>query len=172
MKLKAPSIQKEWLEQHIAHRLRASLAGSPFLWQLINQQHASAEEGAKKYDFCRDMAMFEGRQAAVRWLIEFVGVSADSKGNPKESQIRRNRKGKQFDVDIMDLPGGEYFDLNHKDAKLLAEVWLGCSQATSHPTFGSNHPSTARDRVVHATRIVVEHMQRTIYAAAVTTVKI
>ncbi|HEY0863894.1 MAG TPA: hypothetical protein VGD97_07315 [Lacunisphaera sp.] len=167
MKLGSQKEQTEWLGQHIPHRVRACLAGSPDLWRLLNQQAANPEEGSKKYEFCRDMAMYEGRHAAVRWLIEFVGVSSWPDGRPRESAARRNKgQGKQFDVDIMHLPGGRYFDLAHKDAKLLAEVWLASTQATSHPTFESKHPSLAGGRIVTAAKVVMDHMARTVYATA------
>lgn len=116
--------------------------------------------------FCRDMAMWEGRHAAIRWLIEFVGVTADKDGKPK-------RIGKRsFDVDITDLPGGTHFDLNHPDAVVLAKIWKGCSQATSHPTFGSNHPPLELPNLNKAVDIVIQYLIKTVYAHAGVSLKI
>jgi len=166
MKLADPIDQSDWLNQHITHRIRAAVAGTPYLEQLLQNASGTTEEKRQKAEFCRDMAMWEGRHAAVRWLIEFVGVVADQSGKPIPSKRRKKKGDFIHDVDISDLPGGNYFDLQDPKAAMLAEVWLGCSKATAHATFGSNHPSIARDRLVEATRIVAAHMEKTIYAKA------
>ncbi len=96
------------------------------------------------------MAAWEGRHAAARWLVEFVGVAADKDARPKRSSSRQAREdGKpkkgSHDVDICDLPGGKYFPLTGSDAETLARYWKGVSQATSHATNGSIYPSSLSD---------------------------
>ena len=166
MKLNDLSAQSEWLGQHIPHRLRASLAQTVMLENMVAAQYPSKKERAKKLKFCLDMAAWEGRHAATRWLIDFVGVNGDSNGSPTESSRRKGKKAHVHDVDITDLPGGVYFPLGTSDAELLGAVWKGCSQATSHATSGSNHPSVARDKISQAVLVVVRHLNDTIYKEA------
>lgn len=171
MKLGTPKEQNEWLGQHIPHRIRASLAMSQVLERMLEAQMSDPEKRRLKTQFCLEMAAWEGRHAAIRWLIEFVGVTGDDSGKAVESPRRRNRKrgGKNqrpHDVDIMDLPGGDYFPLGSKDADLLGQVWKGASQATGHATAASKHPSLARDRLSKAALIVTNHLEATVYKAA------
>lgn len=126
----------------------------------------SPDDAAKFKKFCEEMGMWEGRHAAMMWLIEFIGVVSSEAGSPIESNRRKGRKNHAFDVDVMDLPGGEYFDLHDKNATLLAEVWKGCKQATAHATFGSGHKSLARDRLTQGLLIVRAHLERTVYKKA------
>lgn len=182
MKLGDATTQADWLDQHIPHRLRAALAQSNFLSALLAAQIKDEKKRAEKEAYCLEMAAWEGRHAAVRWLIEFVGVTGDDSGAPTESGRRKGRvkqtKGKGLaskfahDVDIEDLPGGKYFDLADPRAAVLGAVWKGCSQATAHATAGSGHPSIARDRLSEATQIVIQHLGATAYAKAGKTVGI
>jgi hypothetical protein len=166
MKLSDPVVQADWLSQHIPHRLRAALAQTTLLESMLAAQISDERERAKAAAFCLEMAAWEGRHAATRWLIEFVGINANQAGNPIASPKRRGKTNHKHDVDVTDLPGGTYFDLADPDAVVLGAVWKGCSQATSHATSGSNHPSIARDRISEAVTIVVKHLQSTAYASA------
>lgn len=166
MKMHDPAVQADWLGQHIPHRLRAALAQSTLLSSLLAAQVSDEAERKKVETFCLEMAAWEGRHAATRWLIEFVGDTADKEGGPVESPRRAGRSNHAHDCDIIDLPGGKYFDLTEPDAAILGAVWRGCSQATSHATVGSAYPSIARDEISRAGMIVISHLQATAYAAA------
>ncbi len=167
MKLDDPQKQHEWLTQNIPHRLRASVAGTMLVSQLL--QTVESEEMRQKTEaFWNDMAIWEGRHSAIRWLIESIGVTGNGDARPMSSGRRRATENgtqptQEFDVDICDLPGGRYFPLDGEEAQLLAQVWKGASQATAHATEGSNHPSLARDRLVRAVTIVARHLDETVY---------
>jgi hypothetical protein len=171
MKLQDPKVLSDWLGQDIPHRLRAALSLSPLLEEMLLKALPDDPQAREaKAKFCLEMGAWEGTFVATRWLIEFVGVNGDAAGNPIESRRRMerrlppNKKPRHgFDVDIMDMPGGDYIDLTTANAKLLGAVWKGCSQASAHATHGSNHPSIARDRLTDALRIVVNHLQRTVF---------
>ena len=162
MKLQDPKVLSDWLGQDIPHRLRAALSLSPLLEEMLLKALPDDPQAREaKAKFCLEMGAWEGTFVATRWLIEFVGVNGDAAGNPIESRRRMerrlppNKKPRHgFDVDIMDMPGGDYIDLTTANAKQLGAVWKGCSQASAHATHGSNHPSIARDRLTDALRIV------------------
>lgn len=170
-KLHDPPKQKVWLEEHIPHRVRASLTWTTHLDQLLATIRLSQTETAQITGFCAGMAVWEGKHASMRWLIEFIGITANAKtGMPNDPHVvRKNRQGKkhtEFDVDITDLPGGEFFDHTTDDAKYLAGIWKGCSQATGHPTDDSNHPAIGKRELDKAIRMVIAHLAKTIYAHA------
>lgn len=95
----------------------------------------------------------------MRWLIEFVGV-VDSKGKPG----RPNRRS--VDVSIAQIMGGREIDLGSVEALLLSKVWKGCSQASGHPTQDSNHPPVDEKALDEAMRVIIAHIQKTIYSSA------
>lgn len=89
--------EKEWLEKHIPHRVRACLATHPLRSRYLpavglkDPVRASGEATsveAKIIRRCELAAIGEGRLAAVRWLIEFVGI-----------------KGGKRDVGVAHFPG-------------------------------------------------------------------
>jgi hypothetical protein len=105
-------------------------------------------------------AIWEGRLAATRWLIEFVGVSADGNGMPKWASPHP-----PHDARITDL-GGRAFDLTLPDSVTLAKVWLGCSQASSHATHASGHPPVNEQEITAAMKIVMAHLDQEVYSCA------
>ena len=170
-----PRVENEWLYQHIPHRIRASLALTPRLGKILDATGLYSELKANAWRDCAAMGAWEGRLAATRWLIEFIGIVFDeaTKLPKSHEQLRkqkiRDREKKlagQFDVDIEDLPGGEYFPITEKqdDAAFLAATWKGCSQATSHATSGSNHPLVSLSELERAQVLISEHLNRTIYS--------
>jgi hypothetical protein len=84
--------------------------------------------------WCIGRSVDEGRKAAMRWLIEFVGVKANDKGDPIAVTPHRNGRS----VTIQQV-GGRMFDTNSQDARKLAKIWRGCAQASLHPTTDTNH---------------------------------
>src|SRR5258708_1253885 len=105
-----PSDQEQWLVQHIPHRLRVCLAYSDLQEKLMPD--TADQETRKKIGWhCVLTAAFEGRMAAIRWLIEFVGIR-DRKGKPD----RPNRHS--TDVSITSIKGGQEIDLSSPEAAI------------------------------------------------------
>jgi hypothetical protein len=116
--------------------------------------------------YCLGRAVEHGQKAAMRWLIEFVGIALNRKGVPD----RPSEFDPASDVSIQSFagPGVDLqVPINVIDRKspawLLADVWKGCSQSSVHATFRTNHPSADSPELDVAFRLVVEHLQRTIY---------
>lgn len=93
----------------------------------------------------------------MRWLIMFVGIS-ERNGTPVRYKVSRPTH-----VVIEQFDGGVAILLNTGEAQALAQVWLGCSQATSPPTQGTNHPDIGEKALANAFQIIVSHLQKTIY---------
>ncbi len=148
--------QDRWLAEHVPHRIRASLSGLALHEELMP---SAADEDFRASIRARSLfnAAWEGRMAGIRWLIEFIGV-VDAGGKPS----RPNRRG--ADIAISQIDGGQEFDLSTPEALILARVWKGCAQASGHPTQDSNHPPVDDKALDAAMRIVVQHLERTIYA--------
>ena len=152
MKRKLSDITKRdaWLDLHVSHRLRAGLAESLQLQAYISAKN-TATLPPQLRERCLGNAAWEGRMAAARWLIEFIGIQWDNKnGKPK----RPPRKG-THDVWIEDMDGGIAFDLTKSEALELAKVWKGCSQASSHPTDDSNHFDVSPPQLARAIEIII-----------------
>lgn len=159
--------QRKWLETHIPHRVRAAIARLNHLENsvlrvraLIDPVPKTAEE--EVYWRCATDSIWEGRLAATRWLIEFVGIKQGKGGNPA-----RCEKDPKYpdDVYIQDFDGGVRLNHQTPEAVTLASVWKGCSQASSHATSG-NHPAVDEKSLANALVIVLEHLQNTIYQTA------
>lgn len=88
----------------------------------------------------------EGRFAAIRWLIEFVGT----------------KPPKQADVRIKDF-GGRGIDANSPEGKRLVDIWEGVSKAGSHATDAYGHKDITNPRLCAAMKLIVAHLQATIY---------
>lgn len=104
---------------------------------------------------CDSDAIFEGRIAAMRWLIEFIGV--------KPSSYSDSCNASNF---VGYAPFG-----TGTDSVFLRDVWDSCTKAASHSTHASGHtPITdaMRERVL---RIVCSHLNNTIYKPLGTTVE-
>jgi hypothetical protein len=114
--------------------------------------------------WCLLNSNWEGRLTAMRWLIMFLGISGNAstqtQGVPKWTELHKD--GKDSRIDMFD--GGELFPIPSRDADALALIWKGCSKATSHPTEGSNHPDVTEGPLGDALHIVIDHLQKTIYA--------
>jgi len=109
-------------------------------------------------------SIWEGRLAATRWLIEFVGIKQDGHGNPVACPAKKNRR--PDDVYIDDLDGGVFLPLT-PNGRCLADVWKGCTQASSHATNAYAHPSVDDETVLPGVlKIILDHLQGTIYDKA------
>jgi hypothetical protein len=151
--------RNQWLTQHIPHRLSACLAELPLQSELFMLQVADDALRLTIRAACCERAVWEGRMVAMRWLIDFIGVAANREGNP-----RLPTRYSDADVSISDILRGQKIELSSPEAAILAKVWQGCSQASSHPTQDSNHPPVDPMTLDHALRIIVNHLQRTIYS--------
>ena len=149
--------EEKWLGQHIPHRVKAVMARLSLQENLIRSVGESHR--AKITSSCDDSAIAQGRLAAIRWLIEFVGI-ADLKGKPA-----RPRQG-PFDISITQLTGGKEIALSSPEAEELRKVWKGCAQANGHPTDGSCHPPVEPKELESAIGIIMTHLDSTIYAVA------
>jgi hypothetical protein len=159
--------QPEWLCRHIPHRLRAAIARLPLENSLLHVKASIDPERRTDQDEvywrCATDSIWEGRLAATRWLIEFIGIKRDGSGKATEHKKRKWSK----DVRIDDFDGGTLFDTSDPNAQLLADVWKGCSQASSHATNEYNHPALSdRKELPAALTIVLNHLQDTIYKRA------
>ncbi len=156
--------KNKWLTKDIPHRVRAALARLDLLNQILGTS-APADPVLQTDDQvvrrrCETDAIWEGRLAATRWLIDFVGITKGGNGAPARP---RPRPG---DVRIAELGGGE-FSLTSTDAQVLADVWKGCSQGASHPTETRNaHPRVNEPELSRALAIIKSHLQTELYAKA------
>jgi hypothetical protein len=152
-----------WRNVHIPNRVRAATALLPMQNSLLQNVATTTFQRATRQQRincrCITDSIWEGRQAATRWLLDLLAVNQDNTGNPC-----RPRKYDD-DVDLTDL-GGTIFDLAHPDAKKLCALWKGCSQASSHPTHESNHPPIDEKHLVETLNIVIKHLQDTLYGPA------
>ena len=104
-------------------------------------------------------AAFEGRMVATRWLIEFIGVGERDKSGKLH---RPNRKPN--DVSINMIEGGREIELDSGEAEILSNVRKGCAQASGHPTHATNHPEVDDEALDEALRIIIKHLERTVYS--------
>jgi hypothetical protein len=158
--------QSEWITKHIPHRVRAAIARLNMedsllrVTALIDPQLRTVND--KIYWRCATDSIWEGRLAATRWLIEFVGVKQNNAGNPACAG-----KSKETDVRIDDFDGGTLLGHQTREGRLLASVWGGCSKASSHATNAYNHPPVSdKKELPEALRIIVNHLQKTVYEKA------
>lgn len=157
-----PHEQSEWMTKHIPHRVRAAIARVRMENSLLRVNAfidpVLRSDEDKIYWRCSTDSIWEGRLAATRWLIEFVGIQ-DKNGNPAACNKKR-----KVDVRIVDFEGGRYLDPSTAHGRCLADVWKGCSQASSHATDAYTHASVDDQTVLpEALRIILDHLQETIY---------
>ena len=59
--------------------------------------------------------------------------------------------------------GATLFPLSDAGAQKLADIWLGCTKATSHPTRGSGHPPVDPNELNAAIAIVIDYLDKNLY---------
>jgi hypothetical protein len=147
--------KQSWLDQHVPHRICAALAGLP-----MPEKWAAPRPNLPNRNFsvwCADRSIDEGRKAAMRWLIEFVGVR-DKNGKPAAPRPHDNGKS----VTIQQV-GGRLFDTNSQCAPKLAKIWKACAQASLHPTTDTNHHPLREDDLAATLEIVIAHLETSLY---------
>ena len=162
--------QCEWITKHIPHRVRAAIAridmeGSLLRVKAVIDPTLRTDED-KIYWRCSTDSIWEGRLAATRWLIEFVGIQ-EKNGNPAACPKKR-----KDDVRIDDFDGGVLLDPSTPSGRCLAELWKGCTQASSHATNSYAHPSVCdRTALPEALKVILDHLQDTVYRKASKTLR-
>jgi len=156
--ISSPKDRDDWLHHHIPHRIRAGLAGLSFASEFLPAT-ADAALRTRFAEACLQNAACEGRMAAIRWLIDFIGV------RNKQGKPARPHQWGDHDVSITSLPGGREIDLDSDEAKILCRVWKACSQASSHATHDSKHFPVDANTLEEALRIIVSHLDKTVYSA-------
>ena len=160
--------KETWLVQHVPHRICAALA-----WLNMEGRWAMPKPpGLPNRDFhvwCIGRSIDEGRKAAMRWLIEFIGVMF------KPGKPAKNGKPAEIEKAVAPKPhpngksvticqvGGVMFDTNSQDALKLAKIWQACSQASLHPTMDTNHCDIEPDDLAGALKIVLAHLETGLY---------
>ena len=119
------------------------------------------------HKWCIGRAAEHGQKAAMRWLIEFVGVA---RGKKTKEPCRPAEFDPDTDVSIQSFvsDGSDLeipIDKSNRRSKswVLADVWKGCSQSCVHATDHTNHPSADPPELSEAFMIVVEHLQAALY---------
>ncbi len=160
--------QARFLEVHIPHRIRAATARLPMENSLLQvtatiDPRLQTPQDRLYWRFAAD-SIWEGRLAATRWLIEFVGIKEGDGSLPVQNERKRRFPN---DVFINDLAGGVLFSTTVPEAQLLARVWGGCSQASSHATTDTHihHPINEKP-LAEALTIILDYLQAGIYDTA------
>ena len=144
--------------QHIPHRICAALAWLPMpeKWAVPRPLDLPNRNFSV---WSVDRWVDEGRKAAMRWLIEFVGVTFDAE-NDKPAPTKPHKNGKSVTIAQV---GGSMFDTKRQDARELAKIWQACTQASLHPTADTDHaPLEPRD-LARALCIVIGHLETALY---------
>ncbi|MEK7684899.1 MAG: hypothetical protein AAB466_05720 [Verrucomicrobiota bacterium] len=166
-----PDEQDSWLNQHLPNRVGAAWVCLPAIkgeWEWKRQRPLQPGDFAENADgnqvWCICRAVEHGQKAAMRWLIEFVGIYRNEAGKPDRPRRRPNdvsiqsfvADGSEFQV-ILDTADPSSM------AMILADVWMGCTQSCVHSTFRTNHPSADPPELAKAFTIIVEHLQAKLY---------
>jgi hypothetical protein len=96
---------------------------------------------------------------AMRWLIEFIGIGERDKSGKIGRPNRRPN-----DVSINMINGGREIQLDSGEAEILSNVRKRYAQASAHPTRATNHPEVDDSALDEALRIIVKHLERTVYS--------
>lgn len=148
-----------WLTEHIPYRIRAGVCASRLM---IRYGLESLDLQTTASGLCYHHAIHQGRMAAIRWLIEFIGI----KGKRERGQLRAvasdAARNMRLDFGIGKL-GAPYFPTEHHSAIKLAEVWESCARAVGHPTEGTVH-DVEDETLASAMELILDHLERTIYA--------
>ena len=162
---RTPPDTREWLDKHIPHRVRAGLANSNLLKDHLGSVPQFATTTSRKHEIawrCISDSFWEGRLAAIRWLIEFLGIKG-TRTLPPQVKVAKKDPDCPDDIRIDDLPNGSVFPDSDPDAIKLAAFWCGCSKASSHATDNSGHPSLDNAKRDEVMRLIMRHLDKTIY---------
>src|ERR1022692_1553825 len=68
--------EREWRTEHLMHRIRAALDTTSLLDETLTTHDSASYNRKLSLDLCAEQARHEGHIAALRWLIDFVGINA------------------------------------------------------------------------------------------------
>lgn len=162
-----PKEQEEWLIQHLPNRVGAAWVDLPDMqgeWDWKGQRPLGPGHFTRNVDenqvWCYCRAVENGQKAAMRWLIEFVGIRLNEKGKPdRPRRLDTDVSIQSFVADGSDLQVSR----TSSEAMSLARVWQGCSKSCVHSTFRTNHCSADPPELAKAFAIIVEHLQAKLY---------
>jgi hypothetical protein len=163
----SPDEQLAWFNQHLPNRIGAAWVWLPGLkgeWEWKGDQCDDFDKNADaNHVWCIGRAVDHGRKAAMRWLIEFVGIYLKNNGTPGRPNRKDNEVSIQsFVADESDLQ----IPLESSKALILARVWKGCTQSSLHSTFRTNHPREDPAALAEAFAIIVQQLQAKLYDPA------
>lgn len=171
-----PTDQEIWLIQHLPNRVGAAwvcLPGIAGEWGWGNQHPLQPSDFAESADanqvWCICRAVEHGQKAAMRSLIEFVGVALSKAGRLCRPSGYDDGTGTPKDVSIQSFANDgsdlriPLTDTNGSTAWTLANVWKGCTQSCVHFTFKTGHPHVDPPDIAKAFVIIVEHLQVKLY---------
>jgi|SRR5882724_2709419 len=167
----SPDEQLAWFNQHLPNRIGAAWVWLPGLsgeWEWKGEEQRDFDKNAdRNHVWCIGRAVDHGRKAAMRWLIEFVGICLKSDEQPDRPTRRKNEVSIQsFVSDGSDLQIPLDRANPSPNAWILARVWKGCTQSSLHSTFRTNHPPEDPPALAEAFAIIVEHLQAKLYDPA------
>ena len=175
--------QEEWLNQHLPNRVAAAWVDLPNMkgeWEWKGQRSLGLVHFAKEVNenqiWCYCRAVENGQKAAMRFLIEFVGIrlkpdlKPDSNNEKKGIPDRPSKFGGETDVSIQSFTtdGSDLqiaLDTIDESSKawILARVWNGCTQSCVYPTFKTGHYRADPPDLAKGFPIIVEHLQAKLY---------
>src|ERR1019366_6895391 len=126
-------------------------------WKMPPDPKWEDKDRDKFHIWCVGRSVDEGRKVAMRWLIEFVGVSRNELKQPDIPNY------KPKDIWIEHINHGKLFDLTDSNAQKLADAWLGCTQSSTHSTRNTNHPLVGEKELGEALKIVIEYLEKNLY---------
>lgn len=174
-----PDEQDCWLLEHLPNRVCAAwvwLHSMKGEWEWNRQrplppgerQRDFAENADGNQVWCIGRAAEHGQKAAMRGLIEFVGIVLSKTGKPQRPSGYDNDIPKEVSIQSFVTDGSDLqipLDSNNPSptAWILARVWKGCTQSCVHPTFKTNHDRADPPELAEAFTIIVEHLQAKLY---------
>lgn len=162
MKL-SPTEQEVWLLQHIPHRICAistwlELRGD---WTMLRASYLPLHSDF--HTWCIGRSVDEGRFAATRWLIEFVGIKMHRKRRRADRPKPIQGQEDEF-VSIKKFHKGRLFPLRTRKSLILARVWKGCTQCSVHPTRDTSYPDVSPQKLAEALELMLTHLHESLYA--------
>jgi hypothetical protein len=154
------SEKEVWLVQHVPHRICAALTWLDMGGAWTMPKPPDMPKTGDFHVWCLNRSVEEGHLAAMRWLIEFIGVTLNQSEKPVPPNAHKNGKS----VSIAQVGAPMFPITSHVDAALfLGKVWQACSQASLHPTTDTRHMDLPAAELARALGIVIDYLQSSLY---------
>lgn len=165
----SPDERQSWLTEHLPNRIGSAWVWLPGLkndWEWKTHKDFGQDADPNQV-WCIGRAVENGQKAAMRWLIEFVGIRLKKKDD-KDIPDRPIRAGTDVSIQSFVDDGADLqIDLDTDNmssrAWILAKVWQGCSKSSVHSTFKTGHYRADPPQLAAAFMIIVEHLQEKLY---------